>query len=29
LKDLLARFCGGHIFIHYLDAQNQTVEVQF
>jgi DNA/RNA-binding domain of Phe-tRNA-synthetase-like protein len=29
LKDLLARFCGGHIFIHYLDAQNQSVEVQF
>jgi DNA/RNA-binding domain of Phe-tRNA-synthetase-like protein len=29
LKDLLARFCGGNIFIHYLDAQNQSVEVQF
>jgi DNA/RNA-binding domain of Phe-tRNA-synthetase-like protein len=29
LKDLLARFCGGRIFIHYLDAQNQSVEVQF
>jgi DNA/RNA-binding domain of Phe-tRNA-synthetase-like protein len=29
LKALLTRFCGGHIFIHYLDAQNQSVEVQF
>ncbi len=29
LKDLLARFCGGNLSIHYLDAQNREVEVQF
>jgi DNA/RNA-binding domain of Phe-tRNA-synthetase-like protein len=29
LKELLARFCGGNIFIHYLDAQNREVDVHF
>jgi DNA/RNA-binding domain of Phe-tRNA-synthetase-like protein len=29
LKDLIALFCGGSILIHYLDAQNRQVEVQF
>jgi DNA/RNA-binding domain of Phe-tRNA-synthetase-like protein len=29
LKELLARFCGGRIFIHYLDIQNREVDVQF
>jgi DNA/RNA-binding domain of Phe-tRNA-synthetase-like protein len=29
LKELLARYCGGKIFIHYLDAQNRQGEVQF
>ncbi len=29
LKELLARFCGGSVFIHYLDAQNREVEVHF
>jgi DNA/RNA-binding domain of Phe-tRNA-synthetase-like protein len=29
LKQLLNRYCGGTIFIHYLDAQNQQVDVSF
>jgi DNA/RNA-binding domain of Phe-tRNA-synthetase-like protein len=29
LKDLLLRYCGGSISIHYLDAQNREVEVPF
>ena len=29
LKELLLRFCGGKISIHYLDATNPAVEFQF
>jgi DNA/RNA-binding domain of Phe-tRNA-synthetase-like protein len=29
LKELLLRFCGGNISIHYLDAQNPQIEVPF
>jgi DNA/RNA-binding domain of Phe-tRNA-synthetase-like protein len=29
LKQLLLRYCGGTITIHYLDAQNREVDVQF
>jgi DNA/RNA-binding domain of Phe-tRNA-synthetase-like protein len=29
LKELLLRYCGGCLAIHYLDAQNREVEVQF
>jgi DNA/RNA-binding domain of Phe-tRNA-synthetase-like protein len=29
LKDILLRFCGGRISIHYLDAQNRQVDAHF
>ncbi len=29
LKQLLLRFCGGKISIHYLDAQNREMEIPF
>jgi DNA/RNA-binding domain of Phe-tRNA-synthetase-like protein len=29
LKQLLLRYCGGALSIHYLDAQNRRIEVQF
>jgi DNA/RNA-binding domain of Phe-tRNA-synthetase-like protein len=29
LKELLFRFCGGRINIHYLDAQNPEVEIAY
>jgi DNA/RNA-binding domain of Phe-tRNA-synthetase-like protein len=29
LKQLLLRYCGGEISIHYLDAQNRQVDFQF
>jgi len=29
LKELLLRYCGGNISIHYLDAQNREIEIPF
>jgi len=29
LKELLLRFCGGKVAIHYLDAQNREVSIEY
>ena len=29
LKELLLRYCGGNISVHYLDAQNREMEIPF
>ena len=29
LKELLLRYCGGNVSVHYLDAQNREIEIPF